>query len=258
MKYKLEVGARTVDDVLTAEAGGADRVELYSSPLEGALTPSAGFIKTASLAVKKMKLFAMIRPRAGDFLYSHSEFQTMQRDVETAVENGADGVMFGILKDNGRLDTKRMKDLISRSGNKKISLHRAFDFSSDPMCSLNEAIELGCDYILTIGQAQEATFSRHILYKVLEAGRGKINIMLGLEAGFNTQKELPKILEETGALEYHVVNGYRCRKSAMTWTGKSKGKDDFLKNTMFSIDYLSEQAVRDVRDILDEYESKEG
>ncbi len=65
MKYQLEVGARTIDDVLAAERGGADRVELYSSPLEGALTPSAGLIKTASKAVNNLQLFVMIRPRAG-------------------------------------------------------------------------------------------------------------------------------------------------------------------------------------------------
>ena len=254
MKYKLEVGARTVDDALAAERGGADRVELYSSPLEGALTPSSGLIKSAVEAVTTLKLFVMIRPRAGDFIYSDREFQTMQRDVETAVELGADGVMCGILDADGNLDTKRMKDLIKRANGKKFSLHRAFDFSCDPLRTLDEAIELGCDYILTIGQEAEMTFSHQTLLEIMEKAHGKINMMIGLGADFNTQKELDKIVRETGAFEYHIVNGYRQKPSEMRWTGKDKGKDDYLKNTMFSIDYLSEAAVREVRDILDKYE----
>ncbi len=255
MKYKLEVGARTVDDALAAERGGADRVELYSSPLEGALTPSAGLIKAAAAEVNSLKLFVMIRPRAGDFLYTEKEFQTMQRDVEIAVEMGADGVMAGILTADGRLDCKRMKDLVRRAGGKQFTLHRAFDFAHDPLRTLNEAIDSGCNYILTIGQEQEATFSREILAKVLEQAQGRINVMLGLGAGFDTQSELDTIIRQTGATEYHVVNGYRVRPSAMEWTGPGKmNKDDYLKNTMFSIDYLSEDAVREVRNILDKYE----
>jgi copper homeostasis protein len=254
MKYKLEVGARTVDDVLAAERGGADRVELYSSPMEGALTPSAGLIKAAVEAVNTLKLFVMIRPRAGDFLYSEKEFQTMQKDVESAVELGADGVMFGILDADGKLDMKRMKDLVKRSGGKKISLHRAFDFSSDPLRTLDEAAELGCDYILTIAQKAEMTFSWETLLKVIENAKGKTNIMLGMGADFNTNTELEPIIRETGVFDYHIVNGYRSRPSNMKWSGKAMAKDDYLKNTMFSIDYLSEHAVREVRDILDKFE----
>ena len=44
-KYRFEVGARSVADYLAAWRGGADRVELYASPLDGALTPSAGLVR---------------------------------------------------------------------------------------------------------------------------------------------------------------------------------------------------------------------
>ena len=141
MKYQLEVGARTVDDVLAAERGGADRVELYSSPLEGALTPSAGLIQSAVEAVKHLKLFVMIRPRAGDFLYSRREFETMQRDVGIALEMGADGIMCGILDADGRLDVTRMRSLIAQCGERSFTLHRAFDFSRYPLETLEQAID---------------------------------------------------------------------------------------------------------------------
>jgi copper homeostasis protein len=256
VKRYLEVGARTVDDVLAASRGGADRVELYSSPLEGALTPGAGLICEARKALDSiqsdMKLFVMIRPRAGDFIYSDLEFKTMQRDVEIALESGADGIMCGILDCKGNLDIPRMKDIISRTQDKKFSLHRAFDFSCKPEQTLEQAIELGCDYILTIAQEQEATFSRETLYKILQRSKGNVKIMLGLGADFDTAA-LGALVEETDATEYHIVNGYRRRPSAMQWTGKTDGQDDYLKNTLFSVEYLSEEAVREARTILNKY-----
>ena len=253
MKYTLEVGARTLDDVLAAERGGANRVELYSSPLEGALTPSAGLIKAASEAVNNLLLFVMIRPRAGDFLYSDNEFTTMQRDVEIAVEMGADGIMCGILKNDGNLDIERMKDLKRRSGDRKFTLHRAFDFSKDPIRTLDEAISLECDYILTLGQEQDATFSRKTLFNIMQQAEDKIKIMLGLGADFDTASELDSVIKETGADEYHIVNGYRRKLSKMEAARERTDNDDYLKDTMFSIDYLSEEAVRECRNILDKY-----
>ena len=256
MKYILEVGARTLDDVLAAERGGANRVELYSSPREGALTPGAGLIKTASEVVNNLLLFVMSRPRAGDFLYSDNEFRTMQQDVEIAVEMGADGIMCGILKNDGNLDVERMKDLKRRSGDRKFTLHRAFDFSKDPMRTLNEAISLECDYILTLGQKQDAAFNKKTLFNIMQQAEGKTKIVLGFGADFNTASELDSAIRETGAYEYHIVNGYRKRLSEMETAREKTDNDDYLKNTMFSIDYLSEKAVRECRNILDKYDNQ--
>lgn len=251
MKYNLEVGARTVDDVLAAERGGADRVELYASPKEGALTPSAGLIREAAQAATTLKLFVMIRPRAGDFLYSENEFKTMQRDSEIALEMGADGIMCGILKKNGELDIERMKILKNIAGDKCFTLHRAFDFTKDPFRTLEEAIDLGCDYLLTLGQEKGATFGKDTMLKIIEKSRGKINVMLGLGDDFNTADELEPLVRETGATDYHIVNGYRLTDSDMENTGNNMIDSDHLKKTMFQREYLSEEAVREARDVLD-------
>ena len=83
-KYQLEVGARTVEDAMSAWRGGADRVELYVSPTEGALTPSAGLVYSAVAAKKaagsNLGLYCMLRPRSGDFLYSDADFDTLLRE----------------------------------------------------------------------------------------------------------------------------------------------------------------------------------
>ena len=205
MKYQLEVGARTVEDALAAERGGADRVELYSSPLEGALTPSAGLIKAAAEAVTRLKLFVMIRPRAGDFLYTQREFETMQRDVDLALEMGADGIMCGILDADGHLDTGRMESIIAQCGDEPFTLHRAFDFSRDPLETLEQAIDLGCTYVLTMGQESEALFSKELRQRILAAAGDRIKVVIALGADFDTAGELETVMRETNAREYHIV-----------------------------------------------------
>ena len=253
MKRQLEVGARTVEDALAAERGGADRVELYSSPLEGALTPSAGLVKGAAEAVTRLKLFVMIRPRAGDFLYSQPEFETMRRDVDIALEMGADGVMCGILDADGRLDAARMRTLIEQCGGKPFTLHRAFDFSRNPLETLEQAVDLGCRCVLTMGQESEALFSKELRQQILEAAGDRIRVVLALGADLDTAAELPAVIRETGAREYHIVNGYRKRPSDMRWTLDAETESDYLRETMFSLDYLCEDAVREARDLLDLY-----
>ena len=46
----------------------------------------------------------MIRPRTGDFLYSDAELCVMEEDIETFKSAGADGVVFGTLEKDGRID----------------------------------------------------------------------------------------------------------------------------------------------------------
>ena len=126
-KYQLEVGARTVEDALSAWRGGADRVELYVSPTEGALTPSMGLVQAAVAAKKaansNLGLFVMLRPRSGDFLYSDADFDTLLRDTENLYAAGADGFMSGIVTADGMLDIKRMKEVMKRCPGKPFTAH---------------------------------------------------------------------------------------------------------------------------------------
>ena len=198
----------------------------------------------------------MIRPRAGDFLYTPGEFDTMRRDVDTALDMGANGIMCGILDADGNLDTKRMATLIAQCGDTPFALHRAFDFSRDPLATLEQAVALGCRYALTMGQESEALFSAELRQEILARAAGRIKVVLALGADFDTAAELPGVIRRTGATEYHIVNGYRHRASAMRWTRNDGTRSDYLRETMFSIDYLCEQAVREARDILDRPEEK--
>ena len=147
-----------------------------------------------------------------------------------------------------------MKTLIGQCGDKPFTLHRAFDFSRDPLETLERAVDLGCDYVLTMGQESQAVFDKELRQRILTAAGDRIKVVMALGADFDTPADLAKVVEETGAREFHLVNGYRKRPSVMRWTLEAETESDYLLETMFSMDFLSELAVREARDILDTFE----
>src|SRR5580658_9821624 len=108
---KLEICTASVEDCVRAERGGADRVELNCALMLGGLTPSLGALRESRAAVR-LPIIAMIRPRPAGFCYSRAEFAVMQRDAETALAEGADGIAFGILTATGAVDVKRCRALV--------------------------------------------------------------------------------------------------------------------------------------------------
>ncbi|MFA6931337.1 MAG: copper homeostasis protein CutC [Lentisphaeria bacterium] len=261
MRYQLEVGARTLEDALAAWRGGANRVELYVSPTEGALTPSAGLVRAVVEARRQQNftlgLFAMLRPRAGDMFYSSSEFNIMQQDLEILLDQGIDGLMFGILSPDGELDVPRMRHLIQSAPGKIITLHRAFDGVRDPFRTLEQAVDLGIQYLLCGGFSQSGCWDRQLLPSLLERAAGRIQLVMALGPAFQTP-QLGKILQETAFEQFHIVNGYRKRPSQMQYQpGIETPKDDYLQKTSSYVEYLEEQTVREIRNIMDQFERLE-
>ena len=260
MRYELEVGARSVEDALSAFYGGADRVELYVSPTEGALTPSAGLVRRM-MKVKKetsinLGIFAMIRPRSGDPLYTDSEFETMLEDTEILRDAGADGFMAGIVTPEGELDVKRMKRLMDLIPGKRFTLHRGFECVRDQKKALEQAVDLGVEFILTGGLLPDGTYDIKRLSELHAQAAGRIKIMVALGPSFQTP-ELPKLLIDGMPTDFHIVNGYRKRPTAMHILPDGKaGKDDFLMQRLTEIEYLEQSTVREIRDIMDRYLDK--
>lgn len=201
----IEVVVYSIEGALKAQEGGADRIELCDSPGDGGTTPSYGVIEAVRQNLS-IDLFVMIRPRGGDFLYSNYEFHAMKRDITTCQKLGADGVVFGILTTDGRIDKKRCKELIDRARPLRVTCHRAFDMTRDPFGALEDCIEVGFDRILTSGHQPQAIKGIDLLASLVERSKGRIAIMPG--SGVN-ETNVQEIVSKTGVTEFHT--------SAMAW-----------------------------------------
>ena len=204
-KILLEICCGSIDDAIQSEIGGADRVELCSALFLGGLTPSVGTIQEAKLRLK-IPVIAMVRPRGGGFCYSSAEFATMERDAEAAIDHDADGVVFGILKENGRIDQRRTSRIRRILGNRQAVFHRAFDVTPDPFEALDQLIDLGITRVLTSGQKDSALEGVDLIAKLIERAGKRIEVLPG-----------------GGIRPYNVndiVKRTRCRQIHMTAWGK--------------------------------------
>jgi len=197
--FKIEVCANSVESVKAARAAGADRVELCAGMPEGGTTPSAGTMSRVR-ELLDTGMHVIIRPRGGDFLYDEEEQEVMSRDIGMARQIGADGVVFGCLTPEGKVDVELMRRLMAMAGPMSVTFHRAFDMCNDPFLALEEIEKLGCDRILTSGQRATALEGADLLKKLVERAR-KVCIMPG--CGLNAAN-IREVATRTGAHEFHL------------------------------------------------------
>lgn len=89
------------------------RLLSLSPPLHLSLSPP-GLLQVVKQCVR-VPVFVMIRPRGGDFLYSDREVEVMKADIRLAKLHGADGLVFGALTEDGRIDTELCTALLGKS-----------------------------------------------------------------------------------------------------------------------------------------------
>lgn len=193
-RYALEIAVCTPDEAALAVSCGADRIELSSGLEVGGLTPSMGLFRQVRDIVNA-PVYVLIRPRSGGFAYTAREFEAMQLDVDALMAAGADGVVFGVLTPDGRIDRGRCRALVDAAGGKAV-FHRAFDFLPDPLAALDELIELGFERVLTSGSASTAEAGTTRLTALVQHAGWQIEV---LPAG--------KVLPENAA---DLIRATRC------------------------------------------------
>jgi copper homeostasis protein len=168
--------------------------------MEGGTTPSAGLIATVRDKIA-IELYVMIRPRGGDFCYSEDEFQAMQQDVLTARHMGVDGVVLGILDENGQVNISRTRSLLELARPLKVTFHRAFDMSRDLGAALEDVILAGVDRVLTSGGEQNVEDGIPTLAQLVRTAKDRVIIMPG---GGITETNVHRVITETSVREIHA------------------------------------------------------
>lgn len=238
---ELEVIGFDLASCLIAETHGANRIELCANPHEGGTTPSYGVIRVARQNTS-IQLFPIIRPRGGDFLFSELEFQSMIADIQQCEQLGCDGVVIGMLTEDGFVDVDRCAELIQHAGAMQVTFHRAFDRVKNPMQALEEIIDLGCMRILTSGLRPDIDLGREMLRTLVDAAGDRITIMPGSGVRSNNVLELARF---TGATAFHS-SARSSHPTTMKYINSSMDED------LASVSIDAEE-VSELRRLLDLY-----
>ena len=245
MSTKVEISLSGVESAIAAQQGGADRIELCENLLEGGTTPSRGMIAVVRTYLD-IEMSVIIRPRGGDCCYSEAEFEVMKRDIETAGEAGADGVVIGLLNPDGTVDEERTRTLINLARPMITTFHRAFDLTRDPIEALDTLMDLGIDRLLTSGQAASAVEGLDLLTELNQHTKDRLVIMAG--AGI-TADNAKQIVERSGVPEIHV--GSAATVDVKSLMQHQNPKITFRSETDLPEDMLRQTAAERVKAIVE-------
>jgi copper homeostasis protein len=200
IRPRLEICLDTPAGLAAAVAGGADRIELCSALDSEGLTPAPGLMAQAGAC--GCETFALIRSRAGDFVFGDLDLDAMRRDIDAARSAGLAGVVLGASRADGRLDERALADLIAHASGLGVALHRAFDVTPDKAEALETAIGLGFKRILTSGGRPGAPEGADLIAELVQRAGERIVIMAGagLEPG-----NVADFVRRTGVKEVHAA-----------------------------------------------------
>lgn len=196
----LEACVESLEEAILAEKKGAERIELCSRLDLDGLTPDRKLIKQV-INHLRIPVKVMIRPRPGDFIYTADELSIMKDEIQFCKQAGAQGVVFGILDKTHNLNLDQIQLLAELASPLEVTIHKAIDLTPDPTTSLTELMPFrNITAVLTSGGAATAMEGKETIKKMLQASKGKINIVA---AGKITNKNLAEIHQLIRAHEYH-------------------------------------------------------
>ena len=245
MNTEIEVCIDNLESLHNALSGGANRIELCSSLALGGLTPSFGMMKQAA-KISSVPVYAMIRPRQGDFIFDNDDMLCMLEDIEACASAGLDGVVLGVLAPNGSIDMPKMHQLADKahSLNLGMTFHRAIDQCTDYQVALEQVIALGCERILTSGIAANAEQGIHVLADMVKQADGRIDIMAG--AGVNATNA--KMIRSNTQVPALHLSGKSTRPSLMEKSSSAQMGNDNVDD--YQIPVTDARKISDMRAVL--------
>lgn len=202
----VEAAVDGLDELIAAQRAGVGRIELCAN-LEGGGTTLAPELIGAAMRAARIPVFAMIRPRAGDFVYDDAEMDVMRRQIEGAARRGVHGFVTGALARDSTINLDRTRSLVSAASGMPVTFHRAFDSTPDLFGALEQLVETGCTRVLTSGGAATAIEGIDSLARLVRLARGRITV---IAAGGIRGHNVREIVSRTGVTEVHArVGDYR-------------------------------------------------
>jgi copper homeostasis protein len=249
-KIAVEVCAFSYESCQIAEQAGAQRIELCGGLFEGGTTPSAGLISMVKKDIS-LSLYVMIRPRGGNFLYSNADYNLMGADIEIAKKLGADGVVLGLLKQNGEVDLAKTRELVARAFPMKVTFHRAIDMTPNPLDALELIIEAGCQRILTSGQSNKAFDGLSVITELVANAKNRIEIMAG--SGVNADNAQHFLEKNVDALH---LTGKRIIPSAMAYRKPNVSMSDIPGISEYDLTIADFGKINDVVTIVNKFNNE--
>lgn len=217
MPYTLEVCVDSVESAVSAEKGGATRLELCANLIIGGTTPTMALYDAVCEAVE-LPVNVLIRPRFGDFLYTDSEYEIMCREISAFSSRGVHGIVTGALCPDGRLDMEKMAGFHHSADGVHMTLHRAFDVCRDPLETLEQALDLGVDTILTSGQQANAWEGRALIGTLLASAANRAEILIGGGVNASVIRHFRQLFPDANA--FHL-SGKTVLDSGMTYRNEA-------------------------------------
>lgn len=197
----VEVAVTDVDGVRTARSAGARRVELCVALEVGGLTPSLGLVERALVAAGPVEVHVLLRPRPGDFVHDDDDLDVALRDARLVLDAGADGIVVGPLRPDGRFDLDALQAFGEVAADAELTVHRSFDVHPGVEENIADLLSVGVDRVLTSGGATSAHDGTERISRAVDAAAGRITIMAG---GGVRPAEVPGLLAATGVVDVHL------------------------------------------------------
>ena len=246
-EFILEACVDSVESATAAVRGGATRLELCANLILGGTTPTPALFDAVQRSTD-LPVNVLIRPRFGDFLYTHREYEIMCQDIALFARLGANAVVIGALQADGSLDQGKLAGMIDAACGMHVTLHRAFDVGRDATAAPDPAAALGVDTVLTSGQAATAWEGRAVIARLLAQAGPELQILIGGGVNADVIRRFRQFLPQASA--FHL-SGKTVLDSGMAYRNEavSMGLPGISE---FQLWRTSEEAVRQAAQALEE------
>jgi copper homeostasis protein len=204
----LELIVCSVDDAISAERGGAGRLEIIRDYDAGGLTPPVELVRQIAAPVS-IPLRAMLRETVGFAAHDENEQRRLCATARELANLGVEGIVLGFLRegpDGTVVDHASLTRVLACAPNLKATFHRAFELLTDPLRAIAELKQHSqIDRILLSAGGDRGPDQRSQLLHCRQAAQPDIELIIG----GGTDAEIIRSLKPLGFREFHVGKAAR-------------------------------------------------